>query len=86
MSTERIAWLPKAGALALLQRTAARERKQGNPQQNTQEEEENAEEREKREVAVDAKLVMQQLEMTSSGNGLMVMYLKGFSCLTPILC
>ena len=40
------------------------EHKQRNPQQNTQEEEEGPEEKEKREVAVEAKLVMQQLEMT----------------------
>lgn len=73
--------LPKAGALALLQRTVARAQAEKIHSNNTQEEEEDAEEREKREVAVGAKLVRWQLEMTESVNGFLLLYFKGFSSL-----
>lgn len=52
--------LPKAGALALLQRTAVRAQAEKSSNNTQREEKEDAVEREKREAAVGARLVMWQ--------------------------
>lgn len=62
--------LPKAGALALLHRTAVRAQAETSTATHKGKGEGEAEERERREVAVGARLVVTPLEMTGLVNGL----------------